>query len=75
MREYGVVDSWSQVVVGPFQDVDKFFGCMGSGELVFSRDLKILNKNNLGIEDLETKVLYSWSHGSHGELSFAQRVN
>ena len=54
MREYSVVDSWNQIVVGPFQD-EKFFGCTGSGELVFSRDLKILNKNNLGIEDLELK--------------------
>ena len=55
MRDYGVVESCSQIVVGPFQDVGKFFGCTGSGELVFSCDLKILNKNNLGIEDLEPK--------------------
>ena len=50
MREYGVVDSWSQIVVGLFQDVEKFFGCTGSGELVFSRDLKILNRTILELK-------------------------
>ena len=60
MREYGVVESWTEKTV-PLENVRQFFGCTGSGELVitksivpvqlFSFDPKSLDKNNLGIQD------------------------
>ena len=60
MREYGVVESWTEKIV-PLENVRQFFGCTGSGELVitksivpvqlFSFDPKSLDKNNLGIQD------------------------
>ena len=60
MKEYGVVESWTEHVV-PVENVSQFFGCTGSGELVitksivphqlFSFDPESRDENNLGILD------------------------
>ena len=57
MREYGVVESWTKIIV-TVEFVKSFFGCNDSGELLiytYNRDLvsydpESLNKNNLGIQ-------------------------
>ncbi|XP_030934863.1 uncharacterized protein LOC115960220 [Quercus lobata] len=55
MSEYGVVESWTKIIV-QVAGVDNFFGCTDCGELLFnigaeviSYDPESLNKNKLGI--------------------------
>ena len=55
MSEYGVVESWTKIIV-QVAGVDNFFGCTDCGGLLFdigaeviSYDPEILNKNKLGI--------------------------
>ncbi len=56
MREYGVVESWTKIIV-PLHLVNMFFGCTDSGELLIdindslvSYDIERQYENNLGLE-------------------------
>jgi F-box interacting protein len=57
MREYGVVESWTKIIV-PVELVMSFFGCNDSGELLIdtydrgllSYDAESLDENKLGIQ-------------------------
>ncbi len=57
MREYGVVESWTKIIV-PVEMVMSFFGCNDSGELLIdtydrgllSYDAESLDENKLGIQ-------------------------
>ncbi|XP_050245375.1 F-box/kelch-repeat protein At3g06240-like isoform X4 [Quercus robur] len=55
MREYGVVDSWTEIHV-ELEAVDRFFCCVDNGEILFCCDSKVIsydpespNANDLGI--------------------------
>uniref|UniRef100_A0A2N9ECY2 F-box associated beta-propeller type 1 domain-containing protein n=1 Tax=Fagus sylvatica TaxID=28930 RepID=A0A2N9ECY2_FAGSY len=58
MREYGVVESWTKIIV-PVDSAEWFWGCTDSGELLLntferglvSYDLESLNENNFGIQN------------------------
>ena len=58
MREYGVVESWTKIIV-PVDSAEWFWGCTDSGELLLntferglvSYELESLNENNLGIQN------------------------